>query len=116
MNGEEGRRPAPGGRGRSGWADACGCDGRWSGCRRVRVLGSASLRVGAVGRRRASSGVGSISVGGVAGACGARVRGAAVGTAWRRHVASCSRSLFFARRRRRVRQCAETEPEQFSVT
>ena len=40
----------------------------------------------------------------VAGAGGARVRGAAVGTAWRPCVASRSRSLLFARRRRRVRQ------------
>ncbi len=63
----------------------------------VRVLGSASLRVGAVGRRRASSGVGSISVGGaVAVAGGARVRDAAVGEAWRPCVASRSRALLAA--------------------
>ena len=74
----------------------------------VRALGTASLRAGAVGRRRASSGVGSICVqnGGraVADAGGARVEGATIDTAWRRGTASRSRSLFFARRRRRVRQ------------
>jgi hypothetical protein len=75
----------------------------------VRVLGSASLRADAVDHRRASCRVGSISVqnegGGraVADAGGARVEGATIETAWRRGTASRSRSLFFARRRRRVR-------------
>ena len=35
---------------------------------------------------------------------GARVEGATIDTAWRRDTASRSRNLFFARRRRRVRQ------------
>jgi len=99
-----GRRPGGGG-GRGGRLHVAALAG---GRAAVRVLGSASLRAGGVGRRRASSGVGSISVRGwgraVAGAGGARARGAAVGTAWRPCVASRSRSLLFARRRRRVRQ------------
>jgi hypothetical protein len=75
----------------------------------VRALGSASLRAGAVGRRRASNRVGSISVqnegwGAVADAGGARVEGATIYTAWRRWTASRSRSLFLARQRRCVRQ------------
>ena len=74
----------------------------------VRALGTASLRAGAVGRRRASSGVGSICVqnGGraVADAGGTRVEDATIDMAWRRWTASCSRSLFLARRRRRLRQ------------
>ena len=75
----------------------------------VRALGSASLRAGAVGRRRASNRVGSISVqnegwGAVADAGGARVEGATIDTAWRRWTASHSRSLFLARQRRCVRQ------------
>ena len=70
----------------------------------VRVLGSASLRAGAVGRRRAPSGSDLFPSGAVAGAGGARVRVAAVGAAWRPCVASRLRSLLFARQRRRVRQ------------
>ena len=42
MNGEEGRRPAPGGRGRSGWAAARGCAGRWPGCGACPWLGVAA--------------------------------------------------------------------------
>jgi hypothetical protein len=56
----------------------------------VRVLGSASLRAGAVGRSRAPSGVGSISVGGGGGGGGRRPRrrGACPGRGGRRCLAS----------------------------
>jgi hypothetical protein len=104
----EGRRPAPGGRGRSGWAAARGCTGRWPGC-------GACPRLGFAARGRCGPPPGSLRGliyfrrgwgwgGAVAGAGGARVRVAAVGAAWRPCVASRLRSLLFARQRRRVRQ------------
>ena len=99
-------RPATGGRGRSGRAAARGCDGRWPDCGACPWLGFAArgrcgtppgflrgriyFRQGwgwGEGRRRR-------------GACPS----AAVGTAWRSCVDSRSRSLLFARRRRRIRQ------------
>ncbi len=95
MNGAGGRSPAPWGRGRSGWAATGGCAGRWPGCGACPRLGFAAR-----GRCGPSPGV----LRGRADAGGARVEGATIDTAWRRGTASRSRSLFLARRRRRVRQ------------
>ena len=109
MNGEEGRRPAPGGRGRSGWAAALGCGGRWPGCSACPRLCFDEL-----GRCGPSPGVlrGLIyfcrgwGVGaGPSPAPAGRVSGARRSARpGRQCVSSRSQSLFFARRRRRVRQ------------
>ena len=102
------RRRSGGGRD-GGWGlrlvavDGCGAAGRSIGSAWARAAAPGSLAGPPHKCDGFPSGVGG---GGraVAGAGGARVRGAAVGTARRRRVASRSRSLFLARRRRRVRQ------------
>ena len=96
-NGAGGRSPAPWGRGRSGWAATGGCAGRWPGC-------GACPRLGFAARGRCGPSPGVLRGRAVADAGGARVEGATIDTAWRRGTASRSRSLFLARRRRRVRQ------------
>ena len=76
----------------------------------LRCMPSARLRCAralwAVAGRPPGSDLFKMGVGGraVADAGGARVEGATIDTAWRRGTASRSRSLFLARRRRRVRQ------------